>query len=68
MKAIVYTSKCGHTAEYAGILGKLTGLPVYSLKDAERRRKTTRKRHIDNIPRLVNGKQGSRSKKGGEEI
>lgn len=34
MKAIVYTSKCGHTAEYAGILGKLTGLPVYSLKDA----------------------------------
>lgn len=36
MKAIVYTSKCGHTAEYAGILGKLTGLPVYSLKDAEK--------------------------------
>ncbi|MGM9631933.1 MAG: hypothetical protein ACI3XL_02435 [Eubacteriales bacterium] len=34
MKAIVYTSKCGHTAEYAGILGNLTGLPVYSLKDA----------------------------------
>ena len=36
MKAIVYTSKCGHNAEYAGILGKLTGLPVYSLKDAEK--------------------------------
>lgn len=36
MKAIVYTSKCGHTAEYAEILGKLTGLPVYSLKDAEK--------------------------------
>ena len=36
MKAIVFTSKCGHTAEYAGILGKLTGLPVYSLKDAEK--------------------------------
>ena len=36
MEAIVYTSKCGHTAEYAGILGKLTGLPVYSLKDAEK--------------------------------
>lgn len=34
MKAIVYTSKCGHTAEYARILAKLTGLPVYSLKDA----------------------------------
>lgn len=34
MKAIVYTSKCGHTAEYAEILGKLTGLSVYSLKDA----------------------------------
>ena len=36
MKAIVYTSKCGHTAEYARILGKLAGLPVYSLKDAEK--------------------------------
>ena len=36
MKAIVYTSKYGHTAEYAEILGKLTGLPVYSLKDAEK--------------------------------
>ena len=35
MKAIVYTSKCGHTAEYAEILGNLTGLPIYSLKDAE---------------------------------
>ena len=35
MKAIVYTSKCGHTAEYAQILGKLTGLPVYSLRAAE---------------------------------
>ena len=36
MKAIVYTSKNGHTAEYAEILGKLTRLPVYSLKDAEK--------------------------------
>ena len=35
MKAIVYTSKCGHTAEYAQILGKRTGLPVYSLRAAE---------------------------------
>lgn len=36
MKAIVYTSKNGHTAEYAKILGRQTGLPVYSLKDAEK--------------------------------
>ena len=36
MKAIVYTSKCGHTAEYAKILGNLTRLPVYSLKDARK--------------------------------
>ena len=36
MKAIVYTSNTGHTADYAGILGKETGLPVYSLKDAEK--------------------------------
>ncbi|MGN1316082.1 MAG: hypothetical protein ACI4VW_03375 [Acutalibacteraceae bacterium] len=35
MKAVVYTSQCGHTAEYAQILGKLTGLRVYSLNDAE---------------------------------
>ena len=35
MKAFVYTSKNGHTAEYAEILGRQTGLPVYSLKDAE---------------------------------
>ena len=38
MKAIVYTSKNGHTAEYAEILGRQTGLPVYSLKDAEKQR------------------------------
>ena len=36
MNAIVYTSKNGHTAEYAEILGRQTGLPVYSLKDAEK--------------------------------
>ena len=34
MKAIVYTSNTGHTAEYAGILSKQTGLPVYSLDRA----------------------------------
>lgn len=34
MKAIVYTSNTGHTAEYAKILGEKTGLPVYQLKDA----------------------------------
>lgn len=37
MRAIVYTSKNGHTAEYAEILGKQTGLTVYSLKDAEKK-------------------------------
>ena len=35
MKAIVYTSKNGHTEEYAKILARQTGLPVYSLKDAK---------------------------------
>ena len=34
MKAIVYTSNTGHTAEYAKILGEKTGLPVYTLKEA----------------------------------
>ena len=36
MKAVVYTSNAGHTAEYARILGKNTGLQVYSLKEAIR--------------------------------
>lgn len=34
MKAIVYTSNTGHTAEYAKILSQETGLPVYSLREA----------------------------------
>lgn len=34
MRAIVYTSKSGHTAKYAQLLGELTELPVYSLKSA----------------------------------
>ena len=35
VKAIVYTSGTGPTAEYAKLLGKKTKLPVYSLDDAE---------------------------------
>ena len=34
MKAIVYISNTGHTAEYAKMLGIKTNLPVYSLKEA----------------------------------
>ena len=34
MKAIVYTSNTGHTAEYAKILGQKTGLPVYAAHEA----------------------------------
>ena len=34
MKAIVYTSNTGHTAEYAKILGEKTGLTVYALSEA----------------------------------
>ena len=34
IKAIVYTSNTGYTAEYARILGEKTGLPVYSLDKA----------------------------------
>ncbi len=34
MKAIVYTSNTGHTAEYAKIIGEKTGLPVYALSEA----------------------------------
>ncbi len=33
--AIVYTSKAGHTAAYAALLGKKTGLPTYTLAAAE---------------------------------
>ena len=34
MKAIVYTSNTGHTAEYAKILAGKTGLRVYTLNEA----------------------------------
>ncbi len=34
IKAIVYTSNTGYTAEYAKLLGEKTGLSVYSLDDA----------------------------------
>lgn len=34
MKAIVYTSKTGHTERYAQLLSKSTGLPAYSLVQA----------------------------------
>lgn len=34
MKAIVYTSNTGHTAEYARILSRQTGLPAYELSRA----------------------------------
>lgn len=36
MKAIVYTSNTGHTAAYAKLLGKQTGLPVYSMDEAKK--------------------------------
>ncbi len=37
MNAIVFTSNTGHTAEYAKMLGEKTGLPVYSLEDAQKK-------------------------------
>ncbi len=36
MNAIVFTSNTRHTAKYAEILGERTGLPVYSLKEAQK--------------------------------
>lgn len=35
--AIVYTSNTGFTAQYASLLGGETGLPVYTLDDAEKK-------------------------------
>jgi len=35
MNAIVYTSETGHTARYAALLAEQTGLPAYSLQEAE---------------------------------
>ena len=35
MKAIIYTSNTGSTAEYAKLLGKELNLPVYSLQQAK---------------------------------
>ncbi len=34
MKAIVYTSQCGHTQRYARMLSEKTGVPAYSMKEA----------------------------------
>lgn len=34
--AIVYTSNTGFTAEYASLLGGETGMPVYSMEEAEK--------------------------------
>ena len=45
MKAIVYTSNTGHTAEYAKILCKKTGLPVYALNEAAK--------HISNGTEII---------------
>lgn len=39
MKAIVYTSNTGHTKKYAEIIGEMTGLPIYSLEEAQRKLK-----------------------------
>lgn len=36
MKAIVYTTNTGSTKRYAELLGNETGLPVYSLREAEK--------------------------------
>ena len=37
IKAIVFTSKTGHTAEYAKILGEKIGLPYFSLPEAKKK-------------------------------
>ena len=37
MKAIVYTSNTGHTAEYSKMLGTKIGLPVYTLNEAAKK-------------------------------
>ena len=36
MKAIVYTSQTGSAAEYARLLGKAVGLPVYTVSEAKK--------------------------------
>lgn len=36
VKAIIYTSNSGYTKQYAEILSKKLGLPVYSCKDAKK--------------------------------
>ena len=37
VNSIVYTSNTGYTAEYARLLGEKTGLPVYSLAQAQQK-------------------------------
>lgn len=40
VKAIVYTSNTGHTAEYAKLFHDATNLPVFSLEDAQKKLKS----------------------------
>ena len=35
LKAIVYTSNTGYTAQYAALLAKKTGLHAYTLEEAQ---------------------------------
>lgn len=35
IQAIVYASMTGHTAQYAGMMSEKTGVPAYTLKEAE---------------------------------
>lgn len=37
VQAIVYTSMTGYTAQYAALLSKKTGLPAYTLQEAEKK-------------------------------
>ncbi|MDO5557981.1 MAG: hypothetical protein Q4F95_00120 [Oscillospiraceae bacterium] len=39
MDAVVYTTNTGYTRQYAVLAGKITGIPVYSVKEAENKLK-----------------------------
>ena len=52
MKAIIYTSNAGSTAQYAQLLENELHLPVYSAKEAKKKQKVTELKEIRITPNI----------------
>ena len=52
MKAIIYTSNAGSTAQYAQLLANELHLPVYSAKEAKKKQKTMEVKEVRLSPNI----------------